>query len=104
MIFCGVVVQGRGFGGGGGRSKFFPRGRRIYAFDLWNISEEYRTVSLPLTIGGKRESTYLVCRGEGQGEVWLLNEMALNCVAWQIHMEQFVRETCGSNFPPAVWF
>ena len=38
-------------------------------------------MSVLLTVRGKRESTYLVCRGEGQGEVWLLNEMAPTCVA-----------------------
>ena len=66
---------------GGATGKFFPRGHRIDAFDLWNISEEYRTVSVLLTVRGKREATYLVCRGEGQGGVWLLNGMALTCVA-----------------------
>ena len=70
-----------GGGGGGALASFFPRGHRIDAFDLWNISEEYRIVSVLLTVAGKRESTYLVCRGEGQGGVWLLNGMALTCVA-----------------------
>ena len=88
-----------GEGGGGGTGKFFPRGYRIDAFDLRNISEEYRTVSVLLTVGGNRESTYLVCRGEGQGGVWLLNGMALTCVAGICCLT-----TCGSNFPPAVWF
>ena len=38
-------------------------------------------MSVFLILGGKTESTYLVCR-EGQGGVWLLNGMALTCLSF----------------------
>ena len=88
---------GWGWGGGGDTGKFFPRGHRIDAFDLWNISEEYRIVSVLLTVAGKRESTYLVCRGEGQGWSVAVKWNGPDLCCWHLLPDKYTRSSLSER-------
>ena len=83
--------------GGGDTGKFFPRGHRIDAFDLWNISEEYRIVSVLLTVAGKRESTYLVCRGEGQGWSVAVKWNGPDLCCWHLLPDKYTRSSLSER-------